>query len=110
MLRRRRALFLHSGAKHAVPRLTEPGLWLPSPDVDRWSYIARFSAYQGDATVALTFFDESASRRTKSRHIFIPQKVAFPETATDVRNGILDVIVDWGVILSGACSLRPEGK
>ena len=88
--------------------MNEPGLWLPSPDMDRWAYVARFSAYQGDATVSLTFFDETASRRRRSRHIFIPVKEQYPEDVSDVRDALRDVISDWGAIIGGECSRRRE--
>lgn len=89
-----------------MPRKSEPGLWLPSPDVDRWSYIARFSAYQGDATVSLVFFDETASRRSRSKHLFVPRKEAFPESPQEVAQALLDVVIDWKVMMDGGCTLR----
>lgn len=78
-----------------MPRKFEPSIELPPSDVTRWAYVARFSAYQDQARLSLAFFNENASRRSRSQLLLLPDPIPFPEKLSDVSGALLNGILDW---------------
>lgn len=87
-----------------------PEYQLPPSVIDRWSYTARFQAYQGKATVSLNFYDETRPRRNASKFLLIPTTVRMPEDISELRQGLLDVILDWGILLGSECRLPKSAE